>query len=72
MIIYNFRHRGTFEYDKFVLNALQLRNQVNYLLKQQGVSSGLNAYAQDIDTRFTAAQQHSHDIYMTMVDYWEV
>lgn len=29
MIIYNMRERGPYEYDKFVLNILQLYNAVN-------------------------------------------
>lgn len=29
MIIYNMRERGPYEYDKFVLNILQLHNAVN-------------------------------------------
>lgn len=31
MIIYNFPHRGPYEYDKFVLNYLQLHNEVSFL-----------------------------------------
>lgn len=31
MIKYNFRYRGPFEYDKFVLNILQFSNEVKYL-----------------------------------------
>lgn len=31
MIKYNFRYRGPFEYDKFVLNILQFSNEVRYL-----------------------------------------
>lgn len=29
MILYNMRNRGPFEYDKFVLNVLQLYNAIN-------------------------------------------
>lgn len=29
MILYNMRNRGPFEYDKFVLNILQLYNAIN-------------------------------------------
>lgn len=29
MILYNMRERGPYEYDKFVLNLLQLHNAVN-------------------------------------------
>lgn len=33
MILYNIRHRGPFEYDKFVLNILQVSNETKRLLK---------------------------------------
>lgn len=29
MILYNMRHRGPYEYDKFVLNILQIYNGIN-------------------------------------------
>lgn len=29
MILYNMRHRGPYEYDKFVLNILQIANSIN-------------------------------------------
>lgn len=32
MIIYNMRYRGPYEYDKFILNAFQLHNEVQRLL----------------------------------------
>lgn len=69
MIIYNFRNRGPFEYDKFILNALQIKNQVNYLLKQQEAGGGLTTYEDNIDKQFNSAEQHCHDVYMTLVDY---
>ena len=31
MILYNFRHRGPHEYDKFILNVMQLHNEVALL-----------------------------------------
>ena len=33
IILYNIRHRGPFEYDKFVLNILQVSNETKRLLK---------------------------------------
>lgn len=33
MILYNIRHRGPFEYDKFALNILQVSNETKRLLK---------------------------------------
>lgn len=32
MILYNIRHRGPYEYDKFTLNILQTYNEVKRLL----------------------------------------
>lgn len=34
MILYNYRYRGPYEYDKFVINTLQLSNVVYYLDKK--------------------------------------
>lgn len=34
MILYNYRYRGPYEYDKFVINTLQLSNTAYYLEKQ--------------------------------------
>ena len=34
MILYNIRRRGPFEYDKFVLNILQVSNETKRLLKR--------------------------------------
>ena len=34
MILYNIRHRGPFEYDKFILNILQVFNETKRLLKR--------------------------------------
>lgn len=31
VILYNYRHRGPYEYDKFIYNTLQLSNEVNVL-----------------------------------------
>lgn len=33
MILYNLRYRGPFEYDKLVLNAFQLSNEADRLIK---------------------------------------
>lgn len=38
MIRYNLRYRGPFEYDKMILNILQLYNEVKYL--QQSIEDG--------------------------------
>ena len=34
MIIYNIRHRGPYEYDKFVLNSFQYWNMIQELKKE--------------------------------------
>ena len=31
VILYNYRYRGPYEYDKFIYNTLQLSNEVNIL-----------------------------------------
>jgi hypothetical protein len=56
MILYNFRHRGPYEYDKFVLNILQLHNEI-ILLEQrlsEGTANQLASAKQDFDTTFNA------------------
>lgn len=54
MILYNFRHRGPYEYDKFVLNILQLHNEI-VLLEQrlaEGSASQLATTVQEFSTVF--------------------
>lgn len=34
MILYNYRYRGPYEYDKFILNTLQLINETDSLEEQ--------------------------------------
>ena len=34
MILYNIRDRGAYEYDKFILNILQLNNEVNLAINE--------------------------------------
>lgn len=34
MIVYNMRHRGPYEYDKFALNILQFSNLVSNIVNQ--------------------------------------
>ena len=34
MILYNIRYRGPYEYDKFILNILQLNNEVNLAINE--------------------------------------
>lgn len=45
MILYNFRHRGPYEYDKFILNIFQFHNEVVMLhgqIFQQGMDDKNN------------------------------
>ena len=39
MILYNLRYRGPYEYDKYMLNAMQLANQTRSALKNLGDGS---------------------------------
>lgn len=39
MILYNIRHRGPYEYDKFVLNIMQTYNEVKRLLDSFNINS---------------------------------
>lgn len=39
MIRYNYRYRGPYEYDKFILNTLQLYNEVDRLESELGTGS---------------------------------
>jgi hypothetical protein len=54
MILYNFRHCGPYEYDKFVLNILQLHNEI-VLLEQRLTEGSVNQLVdtkQDFDAMF--------------------
>ena len=51
MIIYNFPYRGPLEYEKFVLNYMQLNNEVQYL-KQTTNNSIINKYTNQINNLF--------------------
>lgn len=57
MIPYNFRNRGPFEYDKFVLNVCQYHNQVNLLVNENleadnSESYGLKLLEKEINDEF--------------------
>jgi len=54
MILYNFRHRGPYEYDKFVLNILQLHNEIALLEQRllEGSGSQLSVATQEFSTIF--------------------
>ena len=54
MILYNFRHRGPYEYDKFALNILQLHNEVMLLEQRlvEGSASELAATTKEFNDSF--------------------
>lgn len=54
MILYNFRHRGPYEYDKFVLNILQLHNEIALLEQRlaEGSASQLAITTKEFNTVF--------------------
>lgn len=39
MILYNVKHRGPYEYDKFILNTFQISNEIRLLLNEVKESS---------------------------------
>lgn len=51
MIVYNMRHRGPYEYDKFVLNVMQFHNEVNTMVTsiENATAGGINAYKHQLD-----------------------
>lgn len=58
MILYNMRHRGPYEYDKFVLNTLQISNAIllsetNELKENNTKKDSLNAIEQSINDIYT-------------------
>lgn len=54
MILYNVRHRGPYEYDKFVLNIFQLYNDIAMLEERlaTGSASQLAAAKEELDSYF--------------------
>ncbi|WP_312339143.1 hypothetical protein [Anaerospora hongkongensis] len=55
MIPYNFRHRGPYEYDKFILNIFQLHNEIMLLEERlnAGSANQLAQAKQEFDTVFS-------------------
>ncbi len=55
MIYYNFKYRGPFEYEKFILNIFQFHNQVvlfqNQLIDDQSTNGILNK-KEELDNMF--------------------
>ena len=51
MILYNYRYRGPYEYDKFICNTLQLYNDVQKLENKfnKGKYSDLANYRKQLD-----------------------
>ena len=51
MILYNYRYRGPFEYDKFILNVYQLRNEIKRASKKfkEEENNGLIERKEELD-----------------------
>lgn len=58
MILYNIRYRGPYEYDKFILNTLQLCNELKLLSKHFDESSL---------TKILVKQQELNDLFDDLV-----
>lgn len=48
MILYNFRYRGPYEYDKYVNNILQFWNEVRFVEKSISTDT-INKQLEDLD-----------------------
>ena len=73
MISYNFRYRGSFEYEKFVLNILQFHNEMamfrkRLLSKNKNSKELLNA-KEDLDSLFheTISNSPSEELYYMLL-----
>lgn len=51
MILYSYRYRGPFEYDKFILNIYQLRNEIKWASKKfkEEETNGLTETIEELD-----------------------
>ena len=51
MIVYNMRYRGSYEYEKFVLNAFQYHNEVQQVIGEINNSKekNLDGYIKNLD-----------------------
>jgi hypothetical protein len=56
MIVYNHPQRGAYEYDKFILNTLQMTNEIKKIEREMttGGLGGILQLKSDIDTGFNA------------------
>ena len=48
VILYNYRYRGPYEYDKFIYNTLQLSNEID-ILEAKVNQNGYRELRKDID-----------------------
>ena len=48
VILYNYRYRGPYEYDKFIYNTLQLSNEID-ILEAKVNQNGYKELRKDID-----------------------
>lgn len=74
MILYNMRERGAYEYDKFVLNILQLHNAVNLaeihemVQATDGIES-LNTLLDTINSLYDNLMTTSENVYTQSYKY---
>ena len=60
MINYNINYRGAFEYDKFVLNVLQFKNESNLLIRKCfDEESKLMKMKNDVDLLYSKSMQEN-------------
>ena len=72
MIKYNFRYRGPFEYDKFVLNILQFHNEVRLLNEQlidNDSAANLLELKQELDDIFVESIQDTDKSFSLQMYY---
>ena len=64
IILYNFRYRGPYEYDKFVLNIFQFHNEIRdiELEMEDSINENLLSYKTKLDELIIAAENICHDI----------
>lgn len=73
MIFYNFRYRGPYEYDKYVLNVLQYSNMVNDFIHDINNTAtwktlyDLNNEVNDIYNKIIGDGGRSDMIYETLI-----
>lgn len=64
IIPYQYRYRGPYEYDKHVLNAMQLHNAVANITKDisDGGNNSLQILSDEIDEQLLSAAERNQEI----------